>query len=42
MEHAGFSVAMGNACEELRKAADAVAPPASEDGTAAAIETYFL
>ena len=42
MEHAGFSVAMGNACEELRKAADAVAPPASEDGAAAAIETSFL
>ena len=42
MQHAGFSVAMGNAGEALRKMADVVAPPASEDGAAAAIDTYFL
>lgn len=42
LEHAGFSVAMGNAGEALRAMAHAVAPGVADDGAAVAVETYFL
>ena len=38
IEWAGVGVAMGNAKEGLRDAADVVAPPNTEDGAAAVIE----
>ncbi|MBN1991389.1 MAG: Cof-type HAD-IIB family hydrolase [Anaerolineae bacterium] len=41
-EVAGFSVAMGNAPEELKKLADWVAPPVEKDGVAVAIEELIL
>ncbi len=39
---AGFSVAMGNAADPVKKAADAVTLPNDEDGFAAAIERYVF
>lgn len=41
-EIAGLKVAMGNASEELKLAADWVAPSVDEDGLAVAIEKYIL
>ena len=38
----GFSIAMGNAPEEVRAAADFIAPSVEEDGLAAAINDYVL
>ena len=42
VESGGFSVAMGNAPEEVRAAADFVAPSVEEDGLAVAINDYVL
>ncbi|MCI0897916.1 MAG: HAD family phosphatase [Chloroflexi bacterium] len=42
LESCGFSVAMGNAPEEVRAAADFVAPSVEEDGLAVAINDYVL
>lgn len=36
---AGIGVAMGNAKEKVKEAADVIAPPASEDGAACIVET---
>lgn len=41
-ELAGLKVAMGNASEELKKAADWIAPHVKDDGLAIAIEKYIL
>lgn len=41
-EAAGFSVAMGNAPEEIKKIVDYVAPPLSQDGVADAISRFIL
>lgn len=41
-ESVGFKVAMGNAMENLKKAADFVAPSVDDDGLAAVIEKYIL
>ena len=41
-EVAGFSVAMGNAPEDLKQLADWVAPPVEKDGVAVAIEKFIL
>lgn len=38
LQWAGFSVAMGDACDRARAAADYVAPPFGEDGFAKAVE----
>ena len=38
----GLSIAMGDAPQELKAAADYVAPPAEEDGLAVAIEEFVL
>ncbi|MCH5169860.1 MAG: HAD family hydrolase [Oscillospiraceae bacterium] len=40
IEFAGFSFAMGNACEELKKAASFITLSNAEDGLAAAVEKY--
>lgn len=40
--HAGIGVAMGQAADDVKAAADVVAPPCSEDGAAWAIEKYVL
>ena len=40
--NAGFKVAMGNAGEQLKAAADVVAPSVNDDGLAWAIEKYIL
>lgn len=40
--HAGIGVAMGQAADDVKQAADVVAPPCSEDGAAWAIEKYVL
>jgi Cof subfamily protein (haloacid dehalogenase superfamily) len=42
LQMAGFGVAMGNAADEIKAAARAVAPTNQEDGAAAAIERYVL
>lgn len=42
LEYAGFSIAMGNATEEAKKIASAVAAPCQEDGAAQAICDYIL
>ena len=42
LSFAGFGVAMGNAPEDVRQAADAVTAGVDEDGAAAAIERYVL
>lgn len=39
---AGFKVAMGNATESLKKRADFITPPVTEDGLAFAIEKFIL
>ena len=39
---AGWSVAMGNACEEVRKQADDVCGCVGEDGVARYLERYFF
>ena len=39
---AGFKIAMGNATENLKKMADFIAPPVTEDGLAYAIEKFIL
>ena len=41
-EVAGFSVAMGNAPDEVKAQADWVAPSVNEDGVAVAIEKFVL
>jgi Cof subfamily protein (haloacid dehalogenase superfamily) len=41
-KYAGFSVAMGNAREVVRRAADYVAPPCQEDGVAQVLERFVL
>ncbi len=41
-ELAGLKVAMGNGTEELKKAADWIAPSVKEDGLAVAIEKYII
>jgi hypothetical protein len=38
----GFGIAMGNACERVKEAANAVTRRNTEDGVALAIETYIL
>lgn len=40
--HAGLGVAMGQAADDVKAAADVVAPPCDEDGAAWAIERYVL
>lgn len=40
--HAGLGVAMGQAADSVKAAADVVAPPCDEDGCAWAIEKYVL
>ena len=42
MGAAGFSVAMGNAIDEVRSLADAVTDDCDHDGAAKAIERYML
>jgi Cof subfamily protein (haloacid dehalogenase superfamily) len=42
LQWAGFSVAMGNAREDLKALADWVAPTVEEDGAAVAIEQFVL
>jgi len=42
VNRAGLGVAMGNASEGVKQAADCVAPSVAEDGAAVAIETYCL
>ncbi len=42
IRYAGLGVAMGNASEEVRKAADHVAPPAEENGVAHVVERFIL
>ena len=42
IEFAGSSFAMGNACEELKKAASFITLSNAEDGLAAAVEKYAL
>jgi len=42
VEYAGLGVAMGNAPDELKRAADFVAPTAEEDGLAVVIERFML
>jgi len=39
---AGFGVAMGNAQEEVKRAADWIAPTNEEDGVAEVIRRYLL
>ena len=39
---AGVGVAMGNACVEVKQAADAVTACCDDDGVAAAIERFCL
>ena len=41
IQYAGFGVAMGNAVEELKKAADAVTVKNQQDGVAAVLEELF-
>lgn len=41
IEFAGHGVAMGNACEELKAAADEITLSNNEDGIAAVLERYF-
>jgi len=41
LEWAGRGVAMGQAIEPVREAADAVAPPVAEDGVADELGRYF-
>ena len=38
---AGFSVAMGNAIDELKREADRIAPGNDEDGVAQVLEALF-
>ena len=38
----GVGIAMGDAPQELKDIADYVAPPASEDGLAVALEEFLL
>jgi len=40
--YAGLAVAMGNAREEIKAAADCVAPPNEEEGVAAVLEQFIL
>ena len=42
IEYAGFGVAMGNACDALKAAADAVTACCAEDGVACMIEDYVM
>ena len=42
LAHAGIGVAMGQAADDVKAAADVVAPPCDEDGCAWAIEKYVL
>ena len=42
MNYAGVSVAMGNACEEVKEAARFITATNDEDGVALAVETYVL
>lgn len=41
-ESAGFKVAMGNATDELKKAADYIAPSISQDGVVDVVNRYIL
>ena len=41
MNYAGFSVAMGNATEEVKTAADVITDDCDHDGVAKVIETYM-
>lgn len=41
IQFAGLGVAMGNACEELKEAADEITLSNNEDGIAAVVEKYF-
>ena len=41
IQYAGFGVAMGNAVESLKQAADHVAPPCEEDGVACVLEQFL-
>ncbi len=41
-EAVGLKIAMGNAAEELKKAADEIAPPVEADGLARIIQKYIL
>ena len=41
IQYAGFGVAMGNAVESLKQAADCVAPPCEEDGVARVLEQFL-
>lgn len=40
--HVGLGIAMGNAHESVKRAADIVTEPNSESGVARAIERYLL
>lgn len=42
IRYAGLGVAMGNASEEVRQAADHVAPPVEHDGVARVVERFIL
>ena len=42
LEWAGVGVAMGNACEAAKQAADWIAPALNEDGAAVAIKKFAL
>ncbi|MBR4446662.1 MAG: HAD family phosphatase [Solobacterium sp.] len=42
LKYAGLGIAMGNAAEEVKKAADAVTLSNNEDGIAAALEKYLM
>lgn len=42
LQYAGLSVAMGNAVEEVKAAADHVVSPVLEDGVAEVIERYVF
>jgi hydroxymethylpyrimidine pyrophosphatase-like HAD family hydrolase len=41
LEFAGYGVAMGNACEELKAIADEITLTNNEDGIAATISRHF-
>jgi len=41
-EAVGFKIAMGDAPDELKKAADFVAPPLEEDGAAVALDKFII
>lgn len=42
LRYAGFSIAMENGTEDVKKIASAIAPPFDEDGAAKAIKNWIL